>query len=339
MAGLLYAIFISPCRADTTSNSTEQVKSYKAQMVQAFNTGRYDWCARYAQYIVKIAQSPEDKAIAGYYNGNSLVKMNRFAEARAAYLQAKASSSNPSIAADCAQAISAIDAKLNNTTGNKNVNPFGGQPIDSATQAMIDREERQRENVGGVAGDERKHAYGSISSILPYYEELTKRIKMNESSAEAMKSRPQTPEVMQTEEDLKRTAYAWKDEIETLKRQHPELKDYIEKKQLFENEQKFVLSTPSRGSLNTQPKLQAEGSDYYTRNYGVAASPAVPKQSEPNELVATPERMILDAHSTPGKTISRIVKVPTAEKPTNADLKVRGNIVPEESPSKPALKD
>lgn len=72
------------------------------------------------------------------------------------------------------------------------------------------------------------------------------------------------------------------------------------------------------------PNLQLAGTDLYTRNY--TPSPNLPP---PDELVATPERLVIDAHSRPGRTISKVVRDPAEQSLTvpGADLKVHGQLV------------
>jgi len=80
----------------------------------------------------------------------------------------------------------------------------------------------------------------------------------------------------------------------------------------------------SRRMPGGQPNLQLAGSDLYTRNY--TPSPTPPP---PDELMATEERLILDAHSRPGRTISRVVRDPveTAPLAPGTDLKVHGQVI------------
>ncbi|MFN8550887.1 MAG: hypothetical protein U0103_05310 [Candidatus Obscuribacterales bacterium] len=71
------------------------------------------------------------------------------------------------------------------------------------------------------------------------------------------------------------------------------------------------------------PNLQLAGSDLYTRNY----SPS-PEPPPPDQLLATPERLILDAHTRPGKILYRVVRdaSPPAIAP-ETDLKVHGELI------------
>ncbi|RTL45208.1 MAG: hypothetical protein EKK48_03895 [Candidatus Melainabacteria bacterium] len=71
------------------------------------------------------------------------------------------------------------------------------------------------------------------------------------------------------------------------------------------------------------PNLQLAGSDLYTRNY--LPSPEPPP---PDQLLATPERLILDAHTSPGKILYRVVKeTPPPVIAPETDLKVHGELV------------
>ncbi len=73
------------------------------------------------------------------------------------------------------------------------------------------------------------------------------------------------------------------------------------------------------------PNLQLAGTDLYTRNFIPSPNPP-----PPDELIATPERLVLDAHSRPGRTISRVVRDPAEPPPLppGADLKVHGQLIP-----------
>ncbi len=71
------------------------------------------------------------------------------------------------------------------------------------------------------------------------------------------------------------------------------------------------------------PNLQLTGSDLYTRNY--APSPEPPP---PDELLATPERLVIDAHSSPGRKLYRVVRDPAPPPAApGTDLKVHGELV------------
>jgi tetratricopeptide (TPR) repeat protein len=72
------------------------------------------------------------------------------------------------------------------------------------------------------------------------------------------------------------------------------------------------------------PNLQLAGTDLYTRNFIPSPNPP-----PPDELVATPERLIVDAHSHPGRTVSRVVRDPAEAPPPppGRDLRVRGQLI------------
>ncbi|MBS1953862.1 MAG: hypothetical protein JST89_06750 [Cyanobacteria bacterium SZAS-4] len=80
----------------------------------------------------------------------------------------------------------------------------------------------------------------------------------------------------------------------------------------------------ARRGPGNHPNLQLAGTDLYTRNFIPSPNPP-----PPDELVATPERLVIDAHSRPGRTISRVVRDPveTPVLPLGADLKVHGQLV------------
>lgn len=87
--------------------------------------------------------------------------------------------------------------------------------------------------------------------------------------------------------------------------------------------------------LRGTPALQATGTNFYTRQYGDPRSAAV-KRPEPyvDELMATPEKMLLNPHTTGGGNRYRIVREPLAaeqDKLKNhapgTDLKVKGTLI------------
>lgn len=85
-----------------------------------------------------------------------------------------------------------------------------------------------------------------------------------------------------------------------------------------------VQVADARRVPGNHPNLQLAGTDLYTRNFIPSLNPP-----PPDELVATPERLIVDAHSRPGRTISRVVR-DAAESPAlprGADLKVHGQLI------------
>ncbi len=76
--------------------------------------------------------------------------------------------------------------------------------------------------------------------------------------------------------------------------------------------------------------LQALGSDLYTRVYNTSPSEPRKEPQIPDELLATPGRLLLDFHTRPGRTISRVVRDPSfaARQPSpGADLNVRGQLI------------
>lgn len=75
--------------------------------------------------------------------------------------------------------------------------------------------------------------------------------------------------------------------------------------------------------LPDSPNLQVTGSDLYTRNYAPG-----PEPPPPNEMLATPERLVLDAHSRPGRSIYKVVRDPAAPPVApGTDLKVHGELI------------
>jgi hypothetical protein len=75
--------------------------------------------------------------------------------------------------------------------------------------------------------------------------------------------------------------------------------------------------------LPDSPNLILTGSDLYTRNYAPR-----PEPPPPAEMLATPERLVLDAHSRPGQNIYKIVRDPVAPPVApGTDLKVHGELI------------
>jgi tetratricopeptide (TPR) repeat protein len=81
------------------------------------------------------------------------------------------------------------------------------------------------------------------------------------------------------------------------------------------------------------PTLQATGTNFYTRQYG---NPRAEKKEEPiqDELLATPDKMVLDPHSKPGANKYRIVKEPLVadqdklhNNAPGTDLRVKGTLI------------
>jgi hypothetical protein len=82
--------------------------------------------------------------------------------------------------------------------------------------------------------------------------------------------------------------------------------------------------------LPGDPNLQLVGTDVYTRVYASSSGEPLREPPPPDELLATPERLVLDAHSHPGRTISRVVRDPSPPERQHipgTDLNVHGQLV------------
>ncbi len=86
-------------------------------------------------------------------------------------------------------------------------------------------------------------------------------------------------------------------------------------------------------SLPGTPALQATGTNFYTRQYG---DPRAKKKEEPvqDELLATPEKMVVDPHAKSGSNKYRVVKDPLVAEQDKLDaitpgtnLKVKGRLI------------
>jgi hypothetical protein len=75
-------------------------------------------------------------------------------------------------------------------------------------------------------------------------------------------------------------------------------------------------------------KLVATGTNLYTRNYAPEAPAKPASVQQPAELKATPEQLVLSPVKVGGKTISRLVKVPTSGPAPDAHLSVTGILAP-----------
>lgn len=82
------------------------------------------------------------------------------------------------------------------------------------------------------------------------------------------------------------------------------------------------------------PALQATGTNYYNRQYGDPRSSVVRKPEPPvDELLATPEKMILDSRTRDGGKKYRVVKDPMVaeqdklKNQPGTDLKVKGTLI------------
>ncbi len=139
-------------------------------------------------------------------------------------------------------------------------------------------------------------------------------------------------------------------EIEQLKRDYAAR--IVEAKQLAEKEAVDHKAAVAKDALKTDsevqnlqnqltetrrlpgtPALQATGTNFYTRQYG---DPRARKKEEPiqDELLATPEKMIVDPHAKLGSNKYHIVKDPLAADQDKLDattpgthLKVKGKLI------------
>jgi tetratricopeptide (TPR) repeat protein len=112
---------------------------------------------------------------------------------------------------------------------------------------------------------------------------------------------------------------------------HWGLQDEVKKTQFKQEVQDFerVVSN-SRNKFNngSAPDLDLVGTNLYVRHYA-NSMPDVNPTADAQELVATQERLVLEAHNRAGKTISRVVPESDEHKPqSNSDLKVHGRVMP-----------
>ena len=82
------------------------------------------------------------------------------------------------------------------------------------------------------------------------------------------------------------------------------------------------------------PALQATGTNFYTRQYGDPRSTRKKEEPIQDELLATPEKMILDPHAKAGSKKYRVVKDPSVAEQDKLDaslpgtnLKVKGKLI------------
>lgn len=281
----------------------------------------------------------QNDAVAHYYLANSLLKLGDRDKAMIEYRKAYESSKDPTLRQYCVQALQkgAVEPKVDSA-------PRQLTKEEADVAKSLERIKRQSE----IAKDNKIQNGDSDAK------DKVNRGKHDVRELEAardMKIRnllqPDAISITGNPIYLDHTA-----DIEAVKRDYA---NRIKEAQMLANEEASVKKaevakqaskeladvdnlrsqlTESRHLPGT-PALQATGTNYYSRQYGDPRSSIVRKPEPPvDELLATPEKMILDPHTNGGGNKYRIVKDPMMaeqDKLKNhspgTDLKVKGTLI------------
>jgi tetratricopeptide (TPR) repeat protein len=313
--------------------------------IQSYNSKDFHDAVGHLQ--MHLHTVPND-AVARYYLANALQSLGYEDSSLTEYERALQLSRSPQLSTYCRQAIERVNtARQYRTTGQTittNIQPsaFGylqtGALQDLNLSKALNRMKEQSNemieiNSRNGAAEERSIADHSLADIDRLGRDRDARIqalldgpqfskgKSSSSAADAAITRLRTDTDIQIA-NIKTLA------AEMIK-QHEQ--ESLERGEKFQSDvQEWQSQLAEAHKMRGQPGLQAIGSDLYTRVYNTSPSEARKEPQIPDELLATPGRLLLDYHTRPGRTISRVVRDPSfaARSPSpGPDLNVRGQVI------------
>ena len=282
--------------------------SYLQNGIAAYNSGNYPVAA--ANLKIEVNTSPNG-ALAHYYLGHTFLQLKQTTAAYAEFKKGFELAPEGQLHTYCLVALERMEntwpeftkptevavpmlstfEHIEKQTGDTSDNPFAAQ-----AHAYFDAQ--------------RNRAMQKASAANPALKETFKRIQTQSDIAEQNSS---TASGAAAQNRFSSGLYE--------KRQS-------ERQRLFQNDaHDLIYQFTSTKSLPGTPVLQASGTSLYTRQYGDPTG-TPKKEQPPEELVATPEALSIDAHTSPGKFIYRTTKPPSsAPSRFGADLDVRGTFL------------
>lgn len=291
-----------------------------------------------------LSKNPSD-AVAHYYLANSLLKLGQTENAMSEYRKAFESSKDPTLRKYCLQAIQhASDASATSANATQSTRTSAGSKPDSEVAKSMERIKQQIETaksnkIRNGDSDAKDKITRGVHDVHQLEAERDMRIhNLLQPDAYSITGNPIYLDHTAEIEQLKRDYAARIKEAQALAKQEAEFK----KAEVAKDANKMLGDVDNLRSqlmdthhLPGTPALQATGTNFYTRQYGDPRSVAVKKpETYPEELLATPEKMLLDSRTKSGANKYRIVKEPlTAEQDKlknhapGTDLKVKGTLI------------
>lgn len=287
-----------------------------------------------------LAKNQND-AVAHYYLANSLLKLGQTDAAVLEYRKAYELSKDETLRQYC---LKAIQHASQQTAGPSGINSQPASGKDSDVSKSLERIKRQSElakdnkirNGDADAKDKLTRGVHDVRQL-----ELERDLKIRnllQPDAISITGNPiyldHTAEIEQIKRDY---ANRIKEAQILAKEEANQKKDEVAKdaNKMISDVDNLRSQLMDNRHLRGTPALQATGTNFYTRQYGDPRSSAVKKpETYPDELLATPEKMLLDPHTTGGGNRYRIVKEPSMadqDKLKNhtpgTDLKVKGTLI------------
>lgn len=323
------AFSASPVFAATASTELQQgIASYNAS----------DHPKAVSLFHTHLAKNQND-AVAHYYLANSLLKLGQQEKAMSEYRKAYESSKDPTMRQYCVQALqkAAVEEKSDSVS-----RPPTKEEIDVAKS--LERIKRQSElakdnKIRNGDADAKDKVNRGTHDVRELEAERNLKIRnLLQPDAIDIYGRPIYLDHTADIEAVKRDYANRIKEAQALANEEASVK----KAEVAKDASKMLsdvdnLRNQLRDSrhLPGTPALQATGTSFYTRQYGDPRSSTVRKPTPPvDELLATPEKMILDAHTRDGGNKYRVVKDPVMteqyklkDHSPGTDLKVKGTLI------------
>lgn len=285
-----------------------------------------------------LAKNQND-AVAHYYLANSLLKLGQQEKAMVEYRKAYEASKDPTLRQYCVQALqkAAVEQKVGSTP-----RPLTKEESDVAKS--LERIKRQSElakdnKIQNGDSDAKDKVNRGKHDVRELEAERDMKIRnLLQPDAISITGNPIYLDHTADIEAVKRDYANRIKEAQILAKEEASVK----KAEVAKEASKMLSDVDNLRNQLTEsrhlpgtPALQATGTNYYNRQYGDPRSSLVKKPEPPvDELLATPEKMILDAHTKGGGNKYRIVKDPMMaeqDKLKNhspgTDLKVKGTLI------------
>ncbi|CAN5561145.1 hypothetical protein BH10CYA1_BH10CYA1_26130 [soil metagenome] len=324
----LSALHSSAFAATTSSELQQGIASYNAS----------DHSRAVSFFHAHLAKNQND-AVAHYYLANSLLKLGQQEKAMDEYRRAYDLSKDPTLRQYCVQAIQKATVAQKTDSA-----PHTLSKEDADVAKSLERIKRQSELAkdnkihNGDADAKDKLNRGTHDVRELEYEREVKIRNLLQPDAISITGNPIYLDHTADIEAVKRDYANRIKEAQILAKEESSMK----KAEVAKDASKMLLDVDNLRSQLTDsrhlpgtPALQATGTNYYNRQYGDPRSSVVKKTEPPvDELLATPEKMILDSHTKDGGSKYRVVKDPMVaqqDKLKNhspgTDLKVKGTLI------------
>ncbi|MFN8555593.1 MAG: hypothetical protein U0103_29355 [Candidatus Obscuribacterales bacterium] len=342
-------VLCSPVLATLAATSYPELQ----QGIASYNAADH---SRAVSYLHAHLSKNQNDALAHYYLANSLLKLGQTEKAIAEYRKAYDLSKDQTMKQYCLQAMEQVSpigisqnrdaARAGATTQNSDITKQNTEVSrqNSDVAQSLERIKRQSElakdnKIRNGDADAKDKLTRGVHDVQQLQMERDMKIRnLLQPDAISITGNPiyldHTAEIEQIKRDYENRIK----EAQLLAKQEANYK----KEEVARDANKMISDVDNLRSqlmdtrhLRGTPALQAVGTNYYNRQYGDPRSAAV-KKSEPyvDELMATPEKMLLEPHTTGGGSRYRIVREPSAAEqdklknhsPGTA-LKVKGTLI------------